>query len=88
MQNSQNILLQADKPLAEQEVNLAASSDRVEAPVAITGPMDSEGGQQFCMVVDLTSNSTHLRADGVVQDTVVSEHSNHPPYAPENGAWE
>ena len=61
-------------------------SDRVKAPVAGTGLMDSEGGQQFCMEVDLTSNSTQGGADGTVQETDVPEHSDHPPNAPDNGA--
>ena len=49
-------LIKADKSLAKQEFNSVASSDRVEAPVAGTGLMDSEGGQTFCMEATLRSN--------------------------------
>ena len=86
MQNQKKLLPQDDKPLAEQEVNSVTSSYRVPAPVASTGPTDSGGEQQFCMMVDLTPNSTQGGEDGTVQDTVVPENSVHPPNAPENGA--
>ena len=44
MQNQKTSLPQADKLLAGQEVNLVASSYRVPAPAASTGPTDSGGG--------------------------------------------
>ena len=53
--------------------------------MASKGPKDSEGDQQFCMEMDLTSNSVQGGADGTVQDTVVPEDSVHPPNAPDNG---
>ena len=87
MQNGKTFLPQADKSLAEQEINSVASSDRVEALVDGTCLMDFEGGQKFCMESALRSNSAQGGADGAVQDcTVMLERSDLPLCAPGNGA--
>ena len=57
MQNQKTILPQADKSLAQQEMNSTTSSYRLEAPAVGTGLMDSEGGQKFCIEAALTSSS-------------------------------
>ena len=83
MQNDKNDIPQADKPLQEVS-NSAVSSDRVKAPVAGTGPMDSEGGQQFCMEADLTPSSAQGGSRNELQAIVLLEHIQHP--LPASGA--
>ena len=57
MQNQKTLLPQAHKSLAQQKMNSAHNSYRVEALVVGTGPTDYERGQKFCIEAALTLTS-------------------------------